>query len=78
MTGRKSSSLVIVFPAGQLLLLLLSGAAGAGLTPADMLANFCPCVDRPDCSLEFGADGQEGLQAILEVRPYVYLCGHPT
>jgi hypothetical protein len=43
----------------------ISGAAG--IDPAAMLTNFCPCVGRWDCSTPFGDDGQHGLQGILEV-----------
>jgi hypothetical protein len=46
----------------------IGGSSGAaGIDPAAMLTNFCPCVGRWDCSTPFGDDGQHGLQGILEV-----------
>jgi hypothetical protein len=52
----------------------IGGISGAGgIDPAAMLANFCPCVGRWDCSTPFGDDGQNGLQGILEVSRFLFM-----
>jgi len=56
-----------------LLFATIGGVSGAaGIDPAAMLTNFCPCVGRWDCSTPFGDDGQHGLQGILEVCRLCY------
>jgi hypothetical protein len=64
---RSSIGLLVLFAT-------VGGSFGAaGIDPAAMLTNFCPCVGRWDCSTPFGDDGQHGLQGILEVCRLLYM-----
>jgi hypothetical protein len=73
--GGRSIRAATKFSVGILVLFATIGgiSGAAGIDPAAMLTNFCPCVGRWDCSTPFGDDGQHGLQGILEVCRLLYM-----
>ncbi len=71
--GRSTGAATTSFIGLLVLFATIGGISGAGgIDPAAMLANFCPCVGRWDCTTPFGDDGQHGLQGILEVCRLCY------
>jgi hypothetical protein len=73
--GGRSIRAAAMSSVGVLLLFAtIGGVSGAaGIDPAAMLTNFCPCVGRWDCSTPFGDDGHNGLQGILEVCRFLFM-----